>query len=361
MGGKGGLGPLAFRRATPMANDIIQPRLPRPDPGASLPPKIPKLNADSFVPSKQSERIVNTWFRDERSKRKKEGIAASRAQVTTAAAATHSRPSAIARGPSDDADETDMENEDDELMDDDDQPPNPPPSKDNNRQSDVSVYALPGPSTPYHPSLYDYSPAHLGAYQEKVSRTPSLPQSSPPLVVRQLNGTRFGNVVLEQLRTHRALHTSGAAPANHLLSPAYLPSELSSVSEHDGERMFDALSHSPMTNIGPSPVRSEMSLPATPLQNDPPLPISLPPVGSLTHPPEGGWTSSWRWSFYGHTSSMRATLEPAKWTPESSDSESVLGLENLNPVSIRVSDYDKYDKPFDAGVKRSPFAPAPPQ
>lgn len=250
-------------------------------------------------------------------------------------------------------------------MDDDDPPLDPPPCKsDNNRHSDVSVYALPGPSTPYHPSLYDYSPTHthLGVYQEKVSDlagAPSLPQVSPPLAVRKLNGTRIGNMVHERLRTHRAPHISGAAPANHLLSPAYLPSELSSVSEHDGERMFDVLSHSPMTNIEPSPVRSEMSLPATPLQNEPPLPISLPPVGSLTHPPEGGWTSSWRWSFYGHTSSMRATLEPAKWTPESSDNESVLGLENLNPVSIRVSDYDKYDKPFDAGVKRSPFAPAP--
>lgn len=258
-----------------------------------------------------------------------------------------------------------MENEDDELMDDDDEPLDPPPRKpDDNSNSDVSIYALPGPSTPFHPprTLYDYSATHLGAYQEKepdLTSAGSLPQVSPPLAVRHLNGTRIRNMVREQTRTHCALHsrTSGAAPSDHLLSPAYLPSELSSVSEHDGERMFDALSHSPMTNIEPSPVRSEMSLPATPLQNDPPLPISLPPVGSLTHPPEGGWTSSWRWSFYGHTSSMRATLEPAKWTPESSDSESVLGLENLNPISIRVSDYDKYDKPFDAGVKRSPFAP----
>jgi hypothetical protein len=228
--------------------------------------------------------------------------------------------------------------EDDELMDDDDEPLDPPPRKpDNNRHSDVSVYALPGPSTPCRPPLYDYSAAHDGAYPDAdLASARSLPQVSPPLAVRQLNE---------------------AAPANHLLSPAYLPSELSSVSEHDGERMFDALSHSPVTNVEPSPVRSEISLPATPLQNEPPLPISLPPVGSLTHPPEGGWTSSWRWSFYGHTSSMRATLEPAKWTPESSDNESVLGLENLNPISIRVSDYDKYDKPFDAGVKRSLFAP----
>jgi len=249
--------------------------------------------------------------------------------------------------------------EDDELMEDDDEPLDPPPRKpDNNRHSDVSVYALPGPPSPYRPHLYDYSAAHVGAYQETdLASTRSLPQVSPPLAVRQLNGTRIRNMVRDQLSTHRSLHTSGAAPANHLLSPAYLPSELSSVSEHDGDRMFDALSHSPTTNVEPSPVRSEMSLPATPLQNEEPLPISLPPVGSLTHPPEGGWTSSWRWSFYGHTSSMRATLEPAKWTPESSDSESVLGLENLNPISIRVSDYDKYDKPFDAGVKRSPFAP----
>lgn len=249
--------------------------------------------------------------------------------------------------------------EDDELMEDEEEPLNPPPRKpDNNRHSDVSVYALPGPSTPYRPPLsYDYSVAHEGAYPDAdLASARSLPQVSPPLAVRQLNGTRFRNVVREQLRTHRALHrTPEVTPANHLLSPALLPSELSSVSEHDGERMFDALSHSPMTNVEPSPVRSEISLPATPLQNEP-LPISLPPVGSLTHPPEGGWTSSWRWSFYGHTSSMRATLEPAKWTPESSDNESALGLENLNPISIRVSDYDKYDKPFDAGVKRSPFA-----
>jgi len=240
------------------------------------------------------------------------------------------------------------------------QPLDPPPRKpDNNRLPDVSVYALPGPSTPYHPSLYDYSAAHVETYPETdLASARSLAQVSPPLAVRQLNGTRFRNMAREQLRTHRALHrTSGAATAHHLLSPAFPPSEISSVSEHDGERMFDALSHSPMTNVEPSPVRSEMSLPATPLQNEAPLPISLPPVGSLIHPPEGGWTSSWRWSFYGHTSSMRATLEPAKWTPESSDSESVLGLENLNPVSIRVSDYDKYDKPFDAGIKRSPFAP----
>lgn len=307
---------------------------------------------------------MNTWFRDERSKRKKEGIAASRAQAV-AAAATHSRLSANPRGQSDDGDETDME-EDDELMDDDDpllplDPLDPPPRKpDNNRHSDVSVYALPGPSTPYRPPMYDYSAAHVGAYPETdPASAQSLPQVSPPLAVRQLNGTRFRNMVREQLRTHRAPHrTSGAVPANHLLSPTYPPSELSSVSEHDGERMFDALSHSPMTNVEPSPVRSEMSLPATPLQNEPPLPISLPPVGSLTHPPEGGWTSSWRWRFYGHTSSMRATLEPAKWTPESSDNESMLGLENVNPISIHVSDYDKYDKPFDAGVKRSPFAPS---
>ena len=289
-------------------------------------------------------------------------MAASRAQATVAAA-THPRlSSAKARGPSDDADETDMENEDDELMDDDDEPLDPPPRKpDNNTHSEpvVSVYAHPGSSTPYHPHppLYGYA-----AYQEKekdsdLVSTRSFPQVSPPLAVRQLNGTRIRNMVPEQLRTHRALHTSGAAPTDHLLSP---PSELSSISEHDGERMFDALPHSPMTNIEPSPVRSELSLPATPLQNEGPLPISLPPVGSLTHPPEGGWTSSWRWSFYGHTSSMRATLEPAKWSPESSDSESGLGLENLNPISIRVSDYDKYDKPFDAGVKRSPFARAPP-
>ena len=249
--------------------------------------------------------------------------------------------------------------EDDELMND-DEPLDPPPRKpDNNRHSDVSVYALPAPTTPCRPPLYDFSPAHDGAYPDTdLAGARSLPQVSPPLAVRQLNGTRIRDMVREQLRTHRAPdRTPEAAPANHLISPAYLPSELSSVSEHDGERMFDALSHSPMTNVEPSPVRSEISLPATPLQNEPPLPISLPPVGSLTHPPEGGWTSSWRWSFYGHTSSMRATLEPAKWTPESSDNESVLGLENLNPISIRVSDYDKYDKPFDAGVKRSPFAP----
>jgi hypothetical protein len=254
-----------------------------------------------------------------------------------------------------------MEEEDDQLMDDDDEPLDPPPRKpDNNSHSDVSVCALPVPSTPYRPPLYDYSAGHVEAYQETdLASARSLPQVSPPLAVRQLNGTRFRNMVREQLRTHRALHTSGDAPPNHLLSPAYLPSELSSVSEHDGERMFDALSHSPiMTNVEPSPVRSEMSLPATPSVNESPLPISLPPVGSLTHPPEGGWTSSWRWSFYGHTSSMRATLEPAKWTPDSSDSESVLGLENINPISIRISDYDKYDKPFDAGVKRSPFAPS---
>jgi hypothetical protein len=310
-------------------------------------------------PLKQSERIVNTWFRDERSKRKKEGIAASRVPATAAAAATHPRLSAKPRGPSDDADETDMENEDDELIDDDDEPLDPPPRKPDNNDSVVSVYALPGSSTPYHPPLYGYAAYHEKEKDSDLASTRSFPQVSPPLAVRHLNGTRIRNMVPEQLRTHRALHTSGAAPTD-LLSPAYLPSELSSISEHDGERMFDALSHSPMTNIEPSPVRSEMSLPATPLQNEPPLPISLPPVGSLTHPPEGGWTSSWRWSFYGHTSSMRATLEPAKWTPESSDSESVLGLENLNPISIRVSDYDKYDKPFDAGVKRSPFAPAPP-
>jgi hypothetical protein len=253
----------------------------------------------------------------------------------------------------------------DELMDD-DEPLNPPPRKpENNRHSDVSVYALPGPSTPYCPPLHAYSPDHVvaTAYPETdlaLASARSLPHQpvSPPLAVRQLNGTRFRNVVREQLRTHRALHpTSGAPPAHHL--PSYPPSDLSSVSEHDGERMFDALSHSPMTNnVDPSPVRSEMSLPATPLQNETQLPISLPPVGSLIHPPEGGWTSSWRWSFYGHTSSMRATLEPAKWTPESSDNESMLGLENLNPISIRVSDYDKYDKPFDAGLKRSPFAPS---
>jgi hypothetical protein len=34
-------------------------------------------------------------------------------------------------------------------------------------------------------------------------------------------------------------------------------------------------------------------------------------------------------------------------------------LENINAISIRVSDYDKYDKPFDAQVKRSPFASTP--
>jgi hypothetical protein len=107
-----------------------------------------------------------------------------------------------------------MEEEDDQLMDDDDEPLDPPPRKpDNNSHSDVSVYALPVPSTPYRPPLYDYSAGHVEAYQETdLASARSLPQVSPPLAVRQLNGTRFRNMVREQLRTHRALHTSGDRP-----------------------------------------------------------------------------------------------------------------------------------------------------